>query len=496
MKKINFILASLAIVSLASCGKEHNPNGGNNKEPEVPKSTECKLSKFAVKSGDASIEGFIDQSQKTIEISYMPNEYLFLNAATAEVTISDKATIAPDPAEVIDYTVDGGVQFTVTAEDGETSQVYTVVLAEAQFTEKAELKWTKTYGELGIGGGNTGQCAVAFCGTNAFAYNTLDVFDLEGNHLGVLNTDGVPGLDAYNGQLGSMSNDEKGVLVALACYGGTNESSTVQTSVLAWIDGWDKAPTCIYGPVDYQCYFMSVSGDVKGKFVLNFRTGASAAPQMHHVLVFDGKGYSTEDNVTWYGPKIGHPGTDGCWGQQLSFFTGDPEDGFVCWDSLGNGEYDGGAGNSSSAVYVYEGLTAYNNQFAAGEVNEVALRGGVSWATWDSEPCHFGYGNFSTGHARAFVYNGQKYVLVSSSSWPCNWITIQKADNILEDDDTTDDVDESEANYFLPTQKIDGAASCYPAGAYVYDPATGVGHVLVASQSSVVVAYDMISDRI
>ncbi|MGN1226914.1 MAG: hypothetical protein ACI4TL_06740, partial [Candidatus Cryptobacteroides sp.] len=193
--------------------------------------------------------------------------------------------------------------------------------------------------------------------------------------------------------------------------------------------------------------------------------------------------------------KINHPSNDGCWGQQLSFFSGDPEDGFVCWDSLAAAEYEE-TGNASSAFYVYDGLTAYEQQFNAGEVNETALKGGVTWADWESEPCHFQYGNFSTGHARAFIYNGQKYVLASSSSWPCNWITIQKADNLVEDDDTTDDIDESAANYFLPTWQIADAAAAYPSGAYVYDPATGTGHVLVASQNTCVVAFDMITDRI
>ena len=156
------------------------------------------------------------KEEKTVEITYMPAEYEALASATAVVTISDKATISPDPAQPTDYTA-GPVQFTVTAEDPEYKAVYTVNLAEAEFTEKAEFKWYKTYGELGLNGPNTGQCAIAFCDVDKFAYNSLDVFDLEGNKLGVLNTDGIPGLDTYNGQLGSMSNDENGVLVACCC---------------------------------------------------------------------------------------------------------------------------------------------------------------------------------------------------------------------------------------------------------------------------------------
>ena len=488
MKKNLLIYAVLATAAVVACVPEE-------KVDDAPKkSSECKLSSLVVNVGEGSIEAFIDQSEKTLEISYMPNEYLFLSAATATAVISDNASITPDPAEVLDYTQESLV-FTVTAEDGESVAEYRVVLAEAEFTQKAVYNWSKTYGELGINAYNNTQSCVAFCDVDKFAYNSLDVFDLEGNKLGTLNTEGVPGLDTYNGQLGSMSNDENGVLVALCCYGGPHESSTVKTSIYAWIDGWDNAPTLIYGPVDYECYYMSVAGDVTGKFVLNLRNGVTAPPQMHHVLVYDGNGYKAGENITWHGVKINHPCNDGCWGQQLSFFSGDPEDGFVCWDSLEAAEL-GETGNRTSAFYVYDGLTAYENQFNAGEVNETILKGGVNWVDWDSDGRFYGYGNFSTGHARAFIYNGQKYVLACSSSWPCNWITIQKADNIVEDDDTTDDKDESKDNYFLPTWQIADAASCYPSGAYVYDPATGTGHVLVGSQASCVVAFDMITDRI
>ncbi|MGN1226854.1 MAG: DUF5018 domain-containing protein, partial [Candidatus Cryptobacteroides sp.] len=293
MKKNFLVWAVLAAAAVVACNPEERPN-------DAPKSSECKLSSFVVNVGEGSITAFIDQAAKTLEISYMPNEYSFLSAATATAVISDKATITPDPAEVIDYTQEEGIVFTVTAEDGETFVEYSVLLAEAEFTQKAEFKWKKTYGELALDAPNTGQCCVAFCDVDKFAYNSLDVFDLEGNKLGKLNTEGIPGLDAYNGQLGSMSNDENGVLVALCCYGGANESGTVNTSVYAWINGWDQAPTLIYGPADYQCFYMSVSGDVTGKFVLNLRTGVSAPPQMHHVLVYDGNGYVVDENITWH----------------------------------------------------------------------------------------------------------------------------------------------------------------------------------------------------
>ena len=150
MKKNLLIWAMLATVAVVACVPEE-------KVDDAPKkSSECKLSSLVVNVGEGSIEAFIDQAEKTLEISYVPNEYLFLSAATATAVISDNASITPDPAEVLDYTQESLV-FTVTAEDGESVAEYRVVLAEAEFTQKAVYKWSKTYGELGISGSATNQ---------------------------------------------------------------------------------------------------------------------------------------------------------------------------------------------------------------------------------------------------------------------------------------------------------------------------------------------------
>lgn len=497
MKTTKFFLAALAaIATLASC----NPTNPENPdpEPETPKSTECRLTAFTVTAGEFTIEGFVDQTDKSVELSYTPNQYSPLTAATAEVTISDKATISPDPSAPIDYTVDGGVKFTVTAEDGETTTVYTVYTAAAEIKEAVVKVWQKTFGLLGLTGRSNFDCGIGFVARDKFAYSDLRVFDLEGTYLGNLNTEGVAGLLVYGDgtikaqdQLAAVSNDENGVLVAICCNEGTYEDGSIgcQSSVYAWVDGWDKAPTKIYGPVDYQCLYMSVAGDVTGDFILNFRTGAGS-PQMHHVLVYKGGKYFTEEGkpaCTWHGPFIQHPGNDGCWGQMLSFFSGDPENGFVVWDSLAAAEY-GETGNASAAFYVYDaGLTAFENETA----DEVALHGQVTWVKWDAEGGLFSYGNYSIGHVRAFIYNGQKYIVAASSSWPCNWITVQRANNIVEDDEETDEVDEYEQNYLLPTDIITDASECAPHSAYVYNPSTGTGHIIYVAGSQYVLRYDI-----
>ena len=516
-----FLACAAAIAACAACSKTPQEQSGDNSkdpskddpsgevvnpsdEPEVPKSNQCKLTSFVVTAGEFEIDGFVDPTDNTIEISFMPNEYEFLKAATAVVEISDKATITPDPAQPIDYTAVGGVKFTVTAEDGKTSSEYLVYLAGAEFSESVSRVWIKTFGEMKLAAKPNFDCGLAFVDREHFAYCDLNVFDLSGNSVGKLNVEGVTGLQVFsdsevkaNGQLAAMTNDENGVLVAIACHTGeyAEGGTGCRTEVYAWVNGWDKAPIKIYGPVDYQCMYMSVAGDVKGDFILNFRTGANS-PQMHHVLVYKGGKYFNEDGspaCTWYGPMIQHPGNDGCWGQMLSFFSGNPEDGFVCWDSVGAAEM-GDTGNASAAYYVYGGLT----DFLDGYDDETALRGNVNWTNWDADGRWYGYGNYSIGHVRAFMYNGSKYVVASSSSWPCTWITIQKADpeEIVLDDEETEDIDESLANYLLTTDIIEGAAACAPCSAFVYDPSTGTGHVVYAAQSNSVVAYDITTERL
>ena len=410
MRKSRFLLVALAaIAALSSCNTDELvDNGGDNDKETVEKSTECKLTAFKVKVDGVLVESFIDQVEKTVELSYMPLQYMGLMNATAEVVLSDKATISPDPSEPQDYTNEGGVDFTVTAEDGETKVVYTVYAEAAEIKQSAVMKWTKTIGQLGLTAKANNDCSVGFVALDKVAFADLKVIDLDGNAVGTLNTEGITGLCTYGdgviksrNQLAALSNDENGVLVALACYEGDKDPGSTKdgpcyTEAYAWLDGWDAKPTKIYGPVDYQCMYMSVAGDVKGDFILNFRTGVTAPPQQHHVIVFRGGEYYNDNGSSagqWNGVKIPHTSADGCWGQQLSFFSGNPNEGFVCWDSLGSDEYDDWArnedgsyklddygnkiGNATSAYYYYSSLDTSGD--------ETPLYGNVTWGNWDSE---------------------------------------------------------------------------------------------------------------
>ena len=524
MKKSRLFLFALAFAAaLVGCTPEEQPgddDGKKEEEENVVKSTECKLTAFVVKVEGVVVEAFIDQVDKTIELSYLPLQYKGLMDATAEVVISEKATISPDPSEPQDYTSEGGVDFTVTAEDGVTKTVYTVYAEAAEIEQAAVLKWDKTYGQLGLTAKSNNDCAVGFVALDKVAFADLNVVDLAGNHVGTLNTEGITGLCTYGdgviksrNQLACLSNDENGVLVALACFEGEKDPTKAEdgpcnTEVYAWLDGWDKAPTKIYGPAAYQCMYMSVAGDVKGDFILNFRTGSNT-PQMHHVLVYQGANgqYFKADgsaNCTWSGPFIQHTGQDGCWGQQLSFFSGNPNDGFVCWDSLGAKEhedwdynddgtvkldlYGNPTGNASSAFYFYSSLSG----FISGAVEEIPLWGNVTWSTWDSQGKFYHYGNHSYGHVRAFMFGGEKCIIASTNSWTCGWITVQKASNVVDDDPDTEMVNEYVVNYLLDTYRNSkGGQNFPPSSAYVFDPAAGIGHIIYNANGSNVLSFEL-----
>uniref|UniRef100_UPI003217AC93 DUF5018 domain-containing protein n=1 Tax=uncultured Draconibacterium sp. TaxID=1573823 RepID=UPI003217AC93 len=86
---------------------------------EIKKSDKAEISGFSLPS--LQLEGVVNEATRTISLVSTET----LEPALAEVTISAHATISPDPRTTkLDYNQD--VVLTVTAHDGETSNVYTV----------------------------------------------------------------------------------------------------------------------------------------------------------------------------------------------------------------------------------------------------------------------------------------------------------------------------------------------------------------------------------
>lgn len=86
---------------------------------ERVKSNKCSILAFSLK--DPAVSGVIDEQTKTISLISADN----LSSCLADVTLSPHATMSPDPTTTaLNYNEEQ--QITVTAHDGNTSQVYTV----------------------------------------------------------------------------------------------------------------------------------------------------------------------------------------------------------------------------------------------------------------------------------------------------------------------------------------------------------------------------------
>lgn len=443
MKWSKFFAMLIATVafSLTSCDKT------TQEDPEEPVlGTEAAITSFVLVSGDVTIDGFLTGSE--IEIAYRPDQYDYLTNATAEVVISDGATIEPDPSTARDYTVDGGVTFTVTSEDGETSRSYTVVPVEAIAVITAVQSWEKTAGELGLPTYSANNVGIAFSGSNIVTYDT-QVFDLTGTPIGNLNLTGVDGASDTGFQLAALTNDANGVLVAtvgLDTNGSYVASDASQTKFYAWMNGYDQAPTLIHtGEANFTTY-MSVAGDVTSDAVLTFVAGRSAE-QMHHVYQITGGDW---DGKVWSSITTQYAGNDGNWGQGLSFVDGDSQGPYIMYDSRGN--------NEGLRICYYE------------RGNETVLCG-----TLDSEyggtDC---YGNYSQGSAKAFSIDGVPYVAVASTGWTATYLTIQPTN--------------TEDDYILPTVTFSGSEVFHSVGVY-YDSESGNAYVASLAPGSHIVLY-------
>ena len=446
-------------------GKEENKQ---EQETPVKKSTACKLTALSLVAGDQTFEGFVYEEDKVVEVAYLPGQEAALANATATVTVSDKATVSPDPAVAADYTVEGGVVVTVTAEDGTTKAQYTVIVKEAEINVKCQLVWQKTYGDLGVNTASFNQSNIGFAGTNIVTRH-LDVLDLAGAKVGTLNVTGVNGADKAGFALACVTNDHAGHLVAsvaLTADGNPapDSDSVADSYIYVWKNGWDSAPELFYNTNEGNVtLYMSAGGDLTGDGIVNVISPGRGATTMFHTF------YTTAgaEGYQWAALNTQYVSNDGNWGQMVTPASGSINGDFVICDSQGS--------NQGYMFYVRHGYEDKGEDVAlTGTVLDDALaEGGGSNQ----------YGNYSTGHGRAFTLNGTTYVVACSSGWPCTYVTIQSLNP------------EDENHYLLRTQVLSTPAPV-PCSAYCFDKATGKAYVLVSAQSesSMMALYEIITE--
>ena len=481
--KTNRFFAFLAAASLvalaASCNKEPQPEPEPEPTP-VEKSKEAKLTALTLTSGEVTFEGFVYETEKVVEITYFAEQLDLLKTATATVTVSEKATVSPDPTQARDYTVEGGVVYTVTAEDGETKAEYTVELSEAVVQVKATEVWKKTIATLGYAGHLLDDCGIAFCGEGLFALSDGSVYDLEGNKKGTLNLDGVVNAGKENFELACMTSDDKGNLVATVGYAADGScpvpapgADGIATSkVYAWVNGYDQKPYQVNDqPAGNNARYMSVAGDIKnGPCVLLLRSG-SGNPTVNFHRFTSASGMAENYAGDWAFYTVALNGQDGNWGTQVSPAAATEGAPYFIWDSAPTGSDS----NSTSYVYVTDASASDLTKTVSGTITDDEILD-AQYAGWNG----LQFGNYSAGHVRGFMFDGKAYVAASTSGWSQLYLTVVSADG---------------EEYLLRTQAFDGGAE-FSGSAYWYDAATSTGYLVYLKQNDCVALYKITKEII
>ncbi len=114
MRKLFVAALSVVVIGLSACGGSDDP----------AKSTECKITKFVTSDGKNWTITETSATVGTVTALYDKTSQAS-NLTVTTLEISSKASITPNNATTAkDYSQ--AVTYTVTAEDGKTSRVYTV----------------------------------------------------------------------------------------------------------------------------------------------------------------------------------------------------------------------------------------------------------------------------------------------------------------------------------------------------------------------------------
>lgn len=473
--KINklFTLAAVAALCFASCKKDDpiTPEPTPEPKPEV-KSEECKLIKLVAVTSAGEIEASLFSNEKVAEINYLGEHFEGLKAATLQVEVSPKATTDLKEGKVYDLTTEK-VEFTVTAEDGVHKATWKIEAVEAEVVLSCEPVDQNVPGKFGIVDVSKLGSSVAFCGVDKIATINGEVYDFDANKVGDLNMGGVPA----GAIMLSINNDVNGVVIANFGFDKEGNPTTVGDNinygyVFAWKDGFDKAPIIVYTNVNNEPNnrgnsfgYMNCGGDVNGDFLLCAIFAGRGATTNHHVWEFHNGDFS---KPKWHNFKTDYVSNDGNWGQIIAPASGNVNGTFFIGDSMGD--------NKGYHVYTRQGVQNTGEDVALQGTTKTTVPGvqGAGIPEGNAQ-----YGNYSTGHIKAFMLNGTPYVITASTGWPEVYITIQ----------SNDPADEKN-HYLLKTQYF-SASQVIPSAAYVYDAANDKGQVLLLGGTIVIARYEI-----
>ena len=269
------------------------------------KSSNAEITSFKLKEADISCV----IAKNNVIIPYTGSTDL--SSQTAQVELSNYATISPDPTVPRNYT--DSVLYTVTAQDG-TQQVYTVkkgipVKLDKGFGSVKEL-WNKSAGDLNfddylqISIAVSGNYLVVPTSNEWVGGSTIKYYDRKaGNYVGNLNVTGVNGI--Y-----SIANDINGKIVGINnLYAGNNvclyewDNVNAAPKLLARSTDWSSVASAFYGRK------ISIYGDITSNAVIMASTDGTNAGGANNILrwtVKNGQLVSQDPEVINYGVAFGY----------------------------------------------------------------------------------------------------------------------------------------------------------------------------------------------
>ena len=518
MKRTFLLIASAMMLLAFGCQPQpvnDDPEEGKEEQkpdpkPEEPKSKECQILSFAVEAGGLEFEGTIYNQENAVVIEAFPEQLdLFKNVTKVTYTISEKATISPDPATVTDFST--SPTFTVTAEDGTTTKRYIVDVEEAMFQMAIQAREGQSapvdVETIGIsndfvkGPGNQ----VTFVAPDRIAIADGNIYTLDLEKVGAINREGI----AEDMYFAAMGNDENNVLIAALVSGGELTPGSITTTIYyAWLDGWDKAPVPFYikeGQGNYANY-MNVAGDAKSRMLI---TACYASGEAVHAWYFDydeslGKPQTAGEKWSEFAGPEGAGATSylfgGSAGKSVSPFAAD-KNGLMVYaitrgqlsdvdpkysEHVGDGaeetthwKKDGGAGPQIVVRQGQDGVGASGKSLGGDDILHLrgtvypdaysVLRYGGLW----------GWGNLAApANIKAFTLDDNKYVAVGHAGWGKSYFTVVDITNSTESEDLGCSPTESNTAYLLKTQPYD-LPGCIVSVAYSPDTTIGGGHIAV-----------------
>lgn len=520
MKKVLLLLASALMLFAWGCEPEPEKEDPENKDsenvdpkpdPEPEKSTDCLILSFALEAGGLDFEGTIYNEENAVVVEAFPDQLdLFKNVTKVTYTISEKATINPDPATVTDYST--SPTFTVTAEDGKTVKRYTVDVEEAMFVMamKSRDGQDKPIPVENIGISNEfvkfpGN-QVTFVASDLIAVADGNIYDLDLNKKGEICREGIAD-DMY---FAAMANDDNNVLIAAMVSGGELTPGSVTTTIYyAWLDGWDKAPVDIYNKTNQgnKANYMNVVGDARSRMLI---TACYPEGSAEWTWYFDydetlGKPQTSGDKWSEFaGPEAGGATSylyGNSAGKALSPFTADKEGFLVYAVTRGNlstvdpkfNEHvgvegveedthwgkDGGAGPQ---IVYFKGRSEQGPNAQSLVCEELLhLRGAVYPDAYNKLRYggFWGWGNLAApANIKAFTLEDKQYVAVGHAGWGKSYLTVVDITASSESEDQGSAPTTNNTAYLLRTQAYD-LPGCIVSVAYTPDSSVGGGHIAV-----------------